>query len=173
MKQEQVNQERMKEMEVQMGCRFCEDGEFAEMSLTLEKYEEKTEPIASVTFGFYHGDVQELKKAVALVDEDWVQYFDEESPVFCAYLGNRIASFCLVEEDSGCMLAVPGSRVGSIGCVGTVPEFRCRGIGLRMVDLATVHLKKEGFDKVYIHYTHVDHLYAKLGYETIARFSFL
>ena len=62
MKQEQVNQERMKEMEVQMGCRFCEDGEFAEMSLTLEKYEEKTEPIASVTFGFYHGDVQELKK---------------------------------------------------------------------------------------------------------------
>lgn len=58
-----------------------------------------------------------------------------------------------------------------LGCVGTVPQYRNRGIGLRMVDLATLFLKNEKCDKAYIHYTHIDKWYAALGYQVFARFN--
>ncbi|MGN0376655.1 MAG: GNAT family N-acetyltransferase [Suilimivivens sp.] len=172
MPEENINFERLKDLEKRLGCRFCKDGEFAEMSLQLGDYAEKTKPIEKVTFGFYKGDIEELRFAVSQVEGKWVQYFDKYSQVFCGYIGEKIVSFCLVEEDADCILTVPGVRVGSIGCVGTVPEYRGRGIGLRMVDLATAYLQKRGCDKGYIHYTHIDHWYKKLGYQTFARFSF-
>ena len=78
-----------------------------------------------------------------------------------------------MEGDDNCPLAVPGIRVGSIGCVGTLPRHRGRKIGLRMVDLATVYLQREGYHKGYISYTAIDHWYAKLGYRTYTRFRFL
>ena len=62
-------------------------------------------------------------------------------------------------------------KIGGPGCVGTVPEFRDRGLGLTMVKNATQILKEEGFDYSYIHYTHVAKWYATLGYKTIMRWN--
>ncbi len=172
MKTEDIDFEKMNEMENRLGCTFCSDGDFAEMSLDLVDYKEKTRPINKADFSFYQGSVNDIKKIVALVDEEWVQYFYEDSPIFCGYSAGQIVSFCIVNADEDCIISNHGIKVGGIGCVGTVPQYRNLGIGLRMVDLATLYLKNEGCDKAYIHYTHIDKWYGKLGYQTFARFSF-
>lgn len=164
---------RMAAMEQRIGCRFCEDGSFAEMGIALANYQEKTQPIEGVTYGFYQGPLAELQAAVAAVDPDWVQYFQGNSPVLCGYINGQAVSFCCVEALEDCVLHASGVRVGSIGCVGTVPEHRGRGIGLRMVDLAATELRRQGYDLAHIGYTHIDHWYARLGFETAARFSFV
>lgn len=118
-----------------------------------------------IRFGYFDGSREVLKIAVAKVDEDWVKYFDD-GDVFCAFRGNEIASFCLTDDDETCILSDSVNRIGSVGCVGTVPEFRKRGIGLNMVALASDELKKRGCGKIFIHYTHIYDWYAKLGYKT-------
>lgn len=167
-----VDPQKLRNLEQRLGCRICEDGIFAEMGMTLGGYREKTTPIPGVEYGFYSGDLAPLQQAVAAVDEDWAQYFTGGSPVFCGFMDGQIVSFCIVDADDDSPLALPGVRVGSIGCVGTLPQHRGGGIGLRMVDLATVYLQQQGFHKTYISYTHIDHWYARLGYQTFARFSF-
>lgn len=122
---------------------------------------------AHITFGMYHGDIERLRQAVAKVDEDWVQYFNQADQVYCAMDGNEVVSFCLLDEFG----EYKGLRVAGPGCVGTVPSARGQGIGLKMVQNATQILKEQGFDLSYIHFTHVSHWYAKLGYETILRWS--
>lgn len=171
MKTEKLNYEKVKEMEKRLGCTFCDNGTFAEMSLDLANYEEKTKPIPDVQFRFFKGNIDEIKKAVGSVDEEWVQYFNSGSNIFCGYRGSNIVSFCNIDVNADCILSKKGIRVGSIGCVGTVPQSRNNGIGLRMVDLATLYLKDSKCDKAYIHYTHIDKWYAKLGYQTFARFN--
>lgn len=163
---------RKQRMEKELGAVFCEDGMYAEMSMELADYEEKRLPVPdNIRFGFFTGDIQLLREAVEKVDDDWVQYFQEGGSFFCGFDGEKIVSFCSVEEDANCLISDGKSKIGSIGCVGTIPEYRKRGIGLCMVALATNYLKKQGCDKGYIHYTHLDHWYAKLGYQTFARFS--
>lgn len=171
MKTEKLNYKKLKEMEKRLGCTFCNDGIFAEMSLDLMHYEEKTSHISGIEFRFCNGSPEEVKRAVESVDEEWVQYFDSGANVFCGYNGSNIVSFCIVDLNADCILSEEGIRVGSIGCVGTVPQSRNKGIGLRMVDLATLYLKNGKCDKAYIHYTHIDKWYAKLGYQTFARFN--
>lgn len=105
-----------------------------------------------------------LPEAVAAVERDWVQYFDG-GEIFCGYSGGKIASFCLLDDDVDCLFS-DGTRVGSIGCVGTVPEFRRRGIGLKMVELAARELYSRGCEKIFIHYTGVYEWYAKIGFRT-------
>lgn len=166
-----LDNNKSKAMEARLGAVICEDGRFAEMILDITDYAEKTEPITGIEYRFFQGDMEEVRGAVALVDEDWVQYFKEDTCVFCGYAGEEIASFCIVDVVAECILSTDDAKVGAIGCVGTVPRYRKSGIGLRMVDLATVYLKKEGCDKSSISYTHIDKWYAKLGYETYARFA--
>lgn len=113
-------------------------------------------------FGFYTGSG--LEQSVASVDPDWVQYFDG-GEVFCGFSGGQIASFCIIEDDVECLFS-DGSRIGSIGCVGTVPEFRRKGIGLKMVELAARELYRRGCGKIFIHYTGVYDWYAKIGFKT-------
>ena len=86
-------------------------------------------------------------------------------PAYCAFVDGRVAAFCLVED----MCTFQGLRVGGPGCVGTLPEFRRQGIGLKMVQNATALLRDRGFDLSYIHYTGVASWYAKLGYRTVLR----
>ena len=162
---------RMREMERRMGVTFREDGIFAEMALELRDYAERTAPIDGLRFGMYAGEPDALRERGALVDEGWRRYFTENTAVFCGFSGNQVVSFCILEPADG-PLSSDGGPVGGIGCVGTVPDFRKRGIGLRMVDLATLRLKDAGYGVAYIHYTHIAHWYAKLGYRTFARFSF-
>lgn len=116
-------------------------------------------------FGWYEGDAETLREAVAAVDENWVQYFDENSRVYCATVDGKIASFCLVTLDAQNYLTDSHGRVGMPGCVGTVPEMRNNGIGIEMIARVTEYLKNEGMDISFIFFTGVADWYKKLGYE--------
>ena len=119
-----------------------------------------------VSFGWYHGTPEALREAVAAVDETWVQYFGPDSPTYCAMADGEIASFCNVDVWEDCLLSNGKNKVGAPGCVGTVPQFRKKGIGLKMVALACEELKKQGCDTCFIHYTGVGRWYARLGIQT-------
>lgn len=120
-------------------------------------------------FCFYEGGADELKKAVEKVDRDWVQFFGADSRVFCGFVNGEIASFCLVDDMGRYSVNGRMVKVGGPGCVGTVPAFRNKGIGLTMVKLVTQLLREEGFDYSYIHFTGVAKWYEKLGYKTIIK----
>lgn len=122
---------------------------------------------AHITFGMYEGELAALHEAVRAVDEDWVKYFNEGAPVYCAFDGDKAVSFCLLDEFG----QYEGLRIGAPGCVGTIPAYRKQGIGLKMIQNATAVLKDAGFDLSYIHYTHVGRWYARLGYQTVVRWN--
>ncbi len=144
---------------------------FNEMELDLSRFTlSETKLSDEITFGFYEGDIGSLHRAVFDVDEEWVQYFTDEQLFFCGYVSGELASFCIVGTDEHCLLSDGKIKVGSVGCVGTIPKFRGRGIGLRMVALASEYLKKQNCDKVFIHYTHIDKWYRKLGARVFQRF---
>lgn len=54
--------------------------------------------LRGITFGEYHGDLLALRDAVRQVDEDWVQYFEEGNRFYCAFDGERIVSFCNLDD---------------------------------------------------------------------------
>lgn len=120
--------------------------------------------IPGVSYEIRQADEQ-IRNAVEKVEPDWVQYFNS-GEVMCAVFDGNIAAFCILEEDVSCVLSDGISKFGSIGCVGTVPEFRRRGIGLEMVKRASTELMKRGSERIFIHYTGVYDWYAKLGYHT-------
>ena len=107
----------------------------------------------NITFGEYKGDISQLKKAVYEVDEDWVQYFGEWSRVFCAFDRDKVVAFCIL-SDLGMQ---DNLKVGGPGCVGTIPAYREKGIGLELVR--------------WIHYTHLENWYKKLGYKTVLKWN--
>lgn len=149
----------------------CEEMTIDVQAFSSEKHELPVPD--NVTFGWYKGDFEKLKEAVADVDEEWVQYFSPEGRVFCAMSENEIASFCEVDFDSECILSDGKNKVGVIGCVGTVHKFRKNGIGLKMVALATDELRKKDCDECFIHFTGVAPWYAKIGYRTFLKLRFL
>lgn len=131
----------------------------------------------NITFGWYQGDAEKLLKAVAEVEEEWAQFdiFKTVDRVFCAMarvpdpekpglFKNEIASFCVLEDMGTHELGGRKIKIGGPGCVGTVPAFRRKGIGLKMVQEATQILREEGFELSWIHWTGVGHWYARLGY---------
>ncbi len=125
-----------------------------------------------VSFGWYRGPLDALREAVAAVDETWVQYFGADSPTYCAMQNGEIASFCNVDVWENCLLSNGKNKVGAPGCVGTVPKFRKKGIGLKMVALACEELRKQGCDTCFIHYTGVGRWYARLGIQTFLAWHF-
>ncbi|MGN0604258.1 MAG: GNAT family N-acetyltransferase [Oscillospiraceae bacterium] len=147
---------------------------FEEMLLPLDEFDVhkyKKSFDDNISFGFYDGSFDELKEAIAAVDKDWLKIFHEDTRVFCGFYNDNIASFCIV-EDMG-IHTINGRRlkIGGPGCVGTVPEYRNKGIGLTMVKCVTLFLKREGYDYSYIHYTGVAPWYEKLGYKTIIKWN--
>ena len=149
------------------GIRALPAGEtFVEMILPLREGALRPAPQPDgITFGIYDGEHAPLLEAVREVEPDWVQYFGNGDRVLCGFDGSRPVSFCLL-SDFG---RYGDLHIGGPGCVGTLPAYRGRGIGLSMVAEATALLRAEGFDLSYIHYTHLEHWYAKLGYRTILR----
>ena len=140
-----------------------------EMILSLDefdsnKYDKKLED--NISFGYYDGDLDELREVVGKVVQHWTQFYDEESRVYCGYIDGKVASFCLI-DDMG-VYSINGNKlkIGGPGCVGTLPEYRDKGIGLTMVKNVMQILKHEGYDYSYIHYTGVASWYEKLGYKT-------
>lgn len=148
---------------------LSEGQSFDEMFLPLDEFEPslyEKEFDDSVTFGYFSGDSDEIKAAVEKVDKEWVGFFNEKQRIYCGFIDGQIASFCLVDDMGTYELNGKMVRVGGPGCVGTVPCFRNRGIGLTMVKNVTEILKNEGYDISYIHYTGVAGWYGKLGYKT-------
>lgn len=147
---------------------------FDEMILSLDEfdvhiYDKKFD--GSVSFGFYGGDLDELKKKVEKVEKDWVQFFDGGDRIFCGYVNGEVASFCLVDDMGIHTVNGRELKIGGPGCVGTLPEYRDKGIGLTMVKNVTQILKEEGYDYSYIHYTYLAQWYEKLGYITSINWS--
>ena len=72
-----------------------------EMILSLDKfephkYDKKLED--NISFGYYEGDIDELKKAVERVVQYWAQSYDEKQRIYCGYINGNVASFCLIED---------------------------------------------------------------------------
>lgn len=147
-------------------------GDFTEMELPLAHFSvPKSDIPENAEFRFYDGDIETLRSAVAEVDEEWVQYFDDDGSFFCCFMDGKLAAFCIIGENERCLLSDGTAETGSIGCVGTVPEFRRKGLGLHMVALGAEWLKSRGCDNVFIHYTHLCDWYAKLGAKVFLRFT--
>ena len=140
-----------------------------EMLLALSGYSDPLPPLAGVTFGFWEGDPAPLIAAVKEVEPNWAKYFGGREPAFCGFVDGGVVSFCLLSDFGEHEIAGEAVRVGGAGCVGTVPAYRRRGIGLKMVSLGTAILASRGFGYSYIHDTGVPGWYAKLGYRTIFR----
>lgn len=126
---------------------------------------------SGVSFGLFDGSLDELYAAVEQVVPDWLRYYNEHSRVYCGRIDGTIASFCMIEDMGEHMLDGRMMKIGGPGCVGTVPAFRNRGVGLVMVRDATQILKEEGYDLSYIHFTQVPQWYHKLGYRTVLRWN--
>lgn len=125
----------------------------------------------NVSFDYISSDRrEELIEAVKKVDDDWAQYFTFDSPIFAALAGGKIAGFCIVGANEENILSSGKNNVGSVGCVGVVPEMRRAGIGLEMVGRASADLKKRGCDEIFIHWTHLENWYGKLGFKTFLRY---
>lgn len=145
---------------------------FDEQILALSEFDVNSQEIPvpeGTTFGWYRGTREKLLSAVKEVDESWCHFdiFKTCERVFCGYLNGEPVSFCVVEDMGTCKLGEQKIKVGGPGCVGTVPAFRRKGIGLKMVQLATQILKEEGYDISWIHWTGVGKWYARLGYKTV------
>lgn len=117
-------------------------------------------------YGWFNGDMDEIKSAVALVDESWIQYFVNPRNIYVAKVHGEIASFCLVDTNCQNYLSDKYCKVGMPGCVGTVPKFRNKGIALEMVARVTEYLKKQGMEVSFIFFTGVAEWYEKIGYKT-------
>lgn len=169
----QIDTTKLKNMENKLDCKFGNDGVFVEMALDLHEYQEKLPHINGGSFGVYSGDLEKIKQLVEKVDPKWCKYFTENTTIFCGFINKDPVSFCIITTAADSILSDDKFKIGGIACVGTVPEYRKRGIGLKMVDMATIYLKSLGCDIAYIHYTHLEKWYKKLGYETVARFSFV
>lgn len=141
-----------------------------ELIMDLHHFSAGDVPLACpehITFGMYEGDPEPLHAAVREVDETWVEYFTRDSRAYCAFDNGKVVSFCLVDGFG----EYNGLKVGGPGCVGTIPDYRRQGIGLKMVQNATVILQKEGYDISHIHYTGVGPWYAHMGYKVILRWN--
>lgn len=151
-----------------------EDSVFEEMILPLDNFDAdgyNKNLSNDISFGFYNGSIAKLRKAVEKVDPDWANFFSADSKIFCGYVNGRVASFCLIDDMGVYKIGNREIKVGGPGCVGTLPEYRSKGIGLTMVCKATQILKGNGFDCSYIHFTAVPAWYGKLGYRTLIKWT--
>lgn len=148
---------------------FAAVGECDEMLLKLEDFRFDTLTLHGsdmAEYGWFDGDLKDITSAVALVDEDWTQYFTNAENIYVAKVNGEIASFCLVDINCQNYLTDKYGKVGMPGCVGTVPKYRQKGIALEMVARVTDYLKAQGMNVSFIYFTGVSEWYKKIGYKT-------
>ncbi len=156
-------------------CGFSAKNGCCEMNLDLTDFDLEKLNLKypdGVTFELYNGGKSELLEAVEKVDSDWVQYFEYAENVYAAKYQGKIAAMCILGYDDTCLVSGGGYKTGNIGCVGAVPEVRKQGIGLAMVAKAAKLLKGKGCKNAFIHYTHLEKWYGKIGAETVAYCAF-
>jgi len=135
----------------------------------LQKYDKKSDD--NISFGFYEGNLEELKEVVRQVIEYWAEMYNGTHRAYCGYVNGKVVSFYLVENKGIHNINRRQLKIGGPGCVGTLPEYRNRGVGLTMVRNVTQILKEEGYDYSYIHFTGVATWYEKLGYKSSIKWS--
>lgn len=111
-----------------------------------------------------------LLRAVAQVDPAWIPFFRQAGAVALAEVDGEIASFVILEYGGLPFAPCFASSVAGLGCLGTVPALRNRGIGLTLAAYATDILRQKGFDYSYLGYTWLEQWYARLGYHTFHSF---
>ncbi len=117
-------------------------------------------------YGWFQGDMNDIRSAVAQVNENWVQFYTQPDNIYVATVNGEIASFCLVDTNCRNYLTDKYGKVGMPGCVGSVPKFRDKGIALEMIARVTDYLKDQGMDISFIFFTGVAKWYEKIGYRT-------
>lgn len=148
---------------------YASKGQCDEMYINLNTFTYSADNFRGhnkASYGWYEGDADKLRQAVADVDEEWVQYFNEGDNVFVGMVGDEIACFCLVDLNCRKYLSDKYGKVGMPGCVGTVHKYRNQGIAIEMVALATQYLKEKNMDISFIFFTGVADWYKKIGYNT-------
>lgn len=148
---------------------YITDGGCDEMLLELKDFSKDSYLLHGhdvAEYGWYDGTIEDIQRAVAHVDENWVQYFTNPENIYVAQVDGKIASFCLVDINCQNYLTDKYGKVGMPGCVGTVPEFRNKGIALEMIANVTEHLKLQGMNISFIYFTGVAEWYKKIGYRT-------
>ncbi|MBQ2823653.1 MAG: GNAT family N-acetyltransferase [Oscillospiraceae bacterium] len=154
-------------------CGFAAKNGCVEMNLDLNELSaEKPVCPDGVQFRLYDGEKAELLEAAEKIDPDWVQYFEYAENVFAAYYNGALAGACILGFDDTCLVSGDGFKTGNIGCVGVVPEMRRQGIGLSMVAKAAELLKESGCKNAFIHYTHLDKWYGKIGAKPVVYCAF-
>ena len=148
---------------------FTSVGECEEMLLRLEDFQRDKLTLHGsdiAEYGWFDGDIEDIKATVALVDESWTQYFTNLENIFVAKVNGEVASFCLVDINCQNYLTDKYAKIGMPGCVGTVPCYRNKGIALEMVARVTEYLKCQGMNVSFIYFTGVPKWYEKIGYKT-------
>lgn len=109
-------------------------------------------------------------RAVEQVDPSWVPFYQQASALALAEADGQIASFIILAKDGMPFAPSFPGCVAGLGCLGTVPALRSRGIGLTLAAYATDVLRREGFDHSYLGYTWLEQWYGRLGYRTFRSF---
>ncbi len=146
----------------------------ADLTLNLSQYSTPNIPPSpyDIRFGLPSDKVHaQNSNAVEEVDSDWISYFAvPNAPVFAAWRNENLAGFLLLDDHADVPYCPFDARVGTIGCVGVLRDYRKQGIGLRMVDAATRELIARGCAWAHIGYTHLSHWYGRIGYQVCMEF---
>lgn len=108
--------------------------------------------------------------AVEQVNPSWMSFFREADALALAEVDGQIVSFVILLRDGLPFAPCFSGSVAGLGCLGTVPALRNRGIGLTLAAYATHVLQREGFDHSYLGYTWLEQWYGRLGYRTFRSF---
>lgn len=141
-----------------------------EMQLELDSFslDRLTVPFPDDTvYKLHSGDNAELLEAAEKIDPDWVEYFRYSEHIYTAEYKGQLAGMCILGFDDLCLVSGEGFKTGNIGCVGVIPEMRKKGIGLSMVANAAALLKEQGCKNAFIHYTHLENWYGKIGAQAV------
>jgi len=108
-------------------------------------------------------DRSALRSAVADAHPSWGHIFEScVDPVMLATSNGKVVGFQILSPNGAHFL--PNEKVGSIGCVGVVHEYRKRGIGLRMVAEGADWLKQNGCVSIELRYVAIVAWYEKMGF---------
>ncbi len=141
-----------------------------EMQLDLDgfEFEKLAIPFPDDTvYKLYSGDKTPLLEAVEKIDPDWIEYFRYADSIYTAEYKGKLAGMCILGFDDLCLVSRENCKTGNIGCVGVIPEMRKNGVGLSMVAKAASLLKENGCKNAFIHYTHLENWYGKIGAQAV------
>ena len=144
------------------------------MELSLDGFDRNSLTIPPAPIGLEYrfaekSDRAELLAAVEAAEPNWPSVFEScVDPIYLAVLDGRIVGFEVLAPKGGRFLR-PGHQVGCVGCVGVIPAYQERGIGMDMVAHGIQWLKNQGCTLIELRYVWLEKWYGKRGFQTVAR----